>query len=510
MTLAPRWLTPHRAVLLGLLALTLSAFAAAEIDADFAYRPADLAASLVVALVVSWAVSALGAAAVRVPPGADSWAITALILFFVLPAGTGTAALATVAIGTAAAAASKYVLAWRRRLIVNPAVAGAVVAYALAYAGVTVGGETLSYPSWWIAAKPLLWPMVVIGVLVVTAIARWPMVLVFLAAALVTIGVVSGYGDGALSTWLISSPMFFAAAIMLPEPLTSPASRLPRTVYAAGVGVLMYWQQSWEISDAYTLEFVPEIALLVGCLFAFAVRVGTGRAARPHLVVRDVAPVAEHSWTVALDGERRHHFAPGQWATLSAPSWRSPLWHRTRRVFSYVSSPAADDVEFAFTAVDPVSDYKSALIEGRTTRLYVDDRGGDFVLPKHGSAPLVLLASGIGITPMISMLRSVDDDVLARCTVVHVVRSAHREAFDDDFAAARAAGARVRVLHGPELSGGFGASQLAEHLDVPSGAHYYVSGSPAFVRRTTAAIRRLDPAGGWNPLRLHRDSFVGY
>lgn len=95
-------------------------------------------------------VTVAGAALVRVPPGSDSWAITELILFFLMGI-TDVASAVSMIVAAGAAAASKYVLVWRRRLIVNPAVAGAVVAYGLAYAGVSVGGTQLSSPFWWVA-----------------------------------------------------------------------------------------------------------------------------------------------------------------------------------------------------------------------------------------------------------------------------------------------------------------------------------------------------------------------
>ncbi len=192
--------------------------------------------------------------------------------------------MATVATGAVIASASKYLIAWRRRLIVNPAVAGAVGCYALAFAGV---GQ-VDFPFWWVAAEPMLIPMIVVGALVVTLIRDWQLVTVFVVASLVTIGVVELVRGGQdLRTWIVSSPMLFVAAIMLPEPLTSPATRLHRLIYAALVGVLMHCQHTVEVTDSYTLAFVPEVALLVGCSYAFAVRLATRTARRVRL---DVPP----------------------------------------------------------------------------------------------------------------------------------------------------------------------------------------------------------------------------
>ena len=305
---------------------------------------------------------------------------------------------------------------------------------------------------------------------------------------------------------------------MLPEPLTSPPRALGRVAYAAGVGFLMYCGMSVEVTSAYTLEFVPEIALLFGCLFTFVVRLAAGSAVRAVIDVSAAESLADRTWLTRSAEVSAAGFLPGQWASLSAPSWSALLWGRTRRVFSFVNAPG-QPTEFAFTANEPVSDFKRDLIEGRTRRIYLDDVGGDFALPRSPLAtrsPLVLIASGIGITPIVSMVRTLDARQLAGCTVIHVVRTADRATFGDDLAEARAAGAQVVVIESAELADGLDSETLtgllgeAERSGDQRRPHYFVSGNPEFVRRTSAAIRRSDPATRTNRIRLHRDAFTGY
>ncbi|MGV9857694.1 FAD-dependent oxidoreductase [Gordonia sp. NPDC003425] len=524
--LIPAWLTAHRAVLVALVVLAAVSFVVAATDDEFAYRPAALAVSLLMALVVSAVVTVAGAALVRVPPGSDSWAITGLILFFLMPGITDVASAVSMIVAAGAAAASKYVLVWRRRLIVNPAVAGAVVAYGLAYSGVSVGGTQLSSPFWWVAAEPLFWPMVVIGLLLVTVLRVWEPVMVYLAVALITIGVVELVRGGQdLQLWFVSTPTFFVAAVMLPEPLTSPSTRLHRAVYAALVAVLMFWQQTFEITTSFTLEFVPQIALLAGCLYAFAVRLAGRAPAGRTVLATSAQPIAAQ--TFELDGRSSAPvgFTPGQWAMLSAPSWSTPLWGGSRRVFSFASAPDDDAVRFGFTvgSAGGVSSYKSALIEGTTHRLYLDVVGGDFTLPRAWRRdaarrpPVVLIASGIGITPFASMVAAglASDKNLTGLRLVHVVRAADRAVYTADLAAAAAAGAQLDVIESADpakefadparLSAIVGATWTGD-----AATRYYVSGAPDFVRNTATSVRRMESGVGWRFWRLRTDTFLGY
>ncbi|GAC53052.1 oxidoreductase [Gordonia amicalis] len=506
---ARRQLTPYRAVGCGLLLLAVAAFVVSVVDADFGYGPDELAVWLLVAVGVSGAATYLFAAVFRVPPNSDSWLITGLILFFVVPGGEHP--VATLAVGAGIAAVSKYVLAWRRRLIVNPAVAGAVGVYALAYAGV----DWLSFPFWWVAAEPLLIPMIVIGAAVVTLIREWLLVTVFIVASLVTIGVVELVRGGQdLSTWLVSSPMLFVAAIMLPEPLTSPARQPHRLIYAVLVGVLMHCQYTVAVTDSYTLAFVPEVALLAGSLYAFVVRLATRTARRIRLDV-ETASLADRTYALrGVPAGGAPSFRAGQWSSVSVPRWSAPVWVGSRRVFSFVSAPKESPVEFGFTVTGEPSPFKAALIDGRATRAYVDEIGGDFVLPRGfpGKGRVVLLASGIGITPFVSMVRSLDGGDLSGLTMVHVLRSSERTVYDDELDAARESSARVVTIIAPELADGVDdADRLAELVGPDSaGAHYYVSGTPGFVERTSSTIRHLDPATRLRPWRIHTDSFTGY
>ena len=70
----------------------------------------------------------------------------------------------------------------------------------------------------------------------------------------------------ALNEMFLYSPLFFFAFVMLTEPLTSPTMRFPRLAFAALVGFL--FAPNVHIGSFY---FTPELALVIGNLFAWAV-----------------------------------------------------------------------------------------------------------------------------------------------------------------------------------------------------------------------------------------------
>ncbi len=116
----------------------------------------------------------------------ESSLITAGILLFVLYPTVEPMGLVGIAIAGAVASASKYVIAWRGRHIVNPAAVGAT---ALSVITALSGAYALGAAGWWVGTPGLAAPVILLGFFVVARADKLRPVLLFLVIALVVAAV---------------------------------------------------------------------------------------------------------------------------------------------------------------------------------------------------------------------------------------------------------------------------------------------------------------------------------
>src|SRR5204863_7841010 len=142
--------------------------------------------------------------------------------------------------------------------------------------------------------------------LLVRKLQRFDLVATFILVAVATVLAAtapSDYGT-ALTETLQSSPLFFFAFVMLTEPLTAPAKRLPRLAFAALVGFL--FTPNIHIGSFYSS---PELALLVGNLFAYA----ASPKGRFVLTLQRIEQSAADSYDYIFHSPRKLAFQAGQY-----------------------------------------------------------------------------------------------------------------------------------------------------------------------------------------------------
>jgi predicted ferric reductase len=127
---------------------------------------------------------------------------------------------------------------------------------------------------------------------------------------------------------------------------------------------------------------------------------------RPY-TVEQVIPERGRSWTLVLkpQGHAGARFRPGQFAWLSI--WSSPF-DFSEHPFSYSSS--AEYPSHPTFTIKALGDFTSRIGEITPgTRVYIDGPYGGFTPERCAAPAFVFLAGGVGITPIISMLRTLAD-----------------------------------------------------------------------------------------------------
>ena len=127
----------------------------------------------------------------------------------------------------------------------------------------------------------------------------------------------------------------------------------------------------------------------------------------PYRVVA-VEPERGDAWTVTFEpvGHGGVRFQPGQFAWLTM---RSSPFAMKEHPFSFSSSPAGGGGRLAFT-IKELGDFTHTikdLVPGEVG--YVDGPYGAFTIDRHPAPGYVFIAGGIGIAPIMSMLRTLAD-----------------------------------------------------------------------------------------------------
>ena len=211
------------------------------------------------------------------------------------------------------------------------------------------------------------------------------------------------------------------------------------------------------------------------------------------------------------DGKALPQFQPGQYLTfrINVPGHSEPLI----RCYSLSDRPHPDYYRITIKRVPPPPDVPEAP-PGVVSNYFIDHvREGDildvqaprgnFVLDTTRTSPIVLIAGGIGITPLLSMLASIVDQQIEReVWLFHGVRNRREHALRDqiDKLNQRHERTRVIVCHSAPLPEDKQGRDyvFAEHISVPmlqnvlqsSNYDYYVCGPPPMMANIIPALKK--------------------
>lgn len=461
--------------------------------------PTELVVSLGLILIPAYLVDRSFGRIFNVPTNMESALITSLILFLVVsPASSVASGLALVLAG-AVSSASKFLVVWNRKHIFNPA----------AFAAALLSLTGLQAVTWWIGSSAF-WPLTaLLGLVMVRKVRRFPLVLTFGAVSVVFQAILFLHGQqdlgASMKHALFASPLIFLGSIMLTEPATMPPRRGLQMLFGALVAV--FYIGAWQVGP---LVIYPEVALLLGNIFAFAV----SPKVRVRLELKEIQRVSERVYNYIFIPERQFKFLPGQYMewTLAGVPYDS---RGNRRSFTIASSPTESTIQLGMKYYEPASTYKGKFEKLRPGDvLYGSQLAGSFTLAGNEQKKLAFVAGGIGITPFRSMIKYLSDNNQAADIVLLYEVSDPREfAYTRVLKDARRIGIKtIPIVTNPkhQSSATVNAKISAELLSqlVPDYAErlFYISGPNAMVDAHKRYLRHL----GVYDHRIRTDHFSGY
>lgn len=416
----------------------------------------------------------------------ESELITALILSSIIGplnplVGSGLIFLAAVA---AISQASKYLLAYRKKHLFNPA--GLAVLTSAVFLNQNA--------SWWIGDRHLL-PIMLIGGFLILRKLRWfHLSLSFLIVY--TLGSIGLYG-GRLDFISLLSPLIFFGTVMLIEPQTAPSGKLRRMLYGASIAALLLLITKFT-SWPYTLE----LALITGN-FAFW-WTKTKRKITLKFLRREQA--AEKIYKFVFEPLTSFRFMPGQFLEWTLPHPNADT-RGVRRWFTISASPTEKEIFLTTKIIDHRSTFKQALFDlPAGTEIMTSDPDGDFILPKNTATKLAFIAGGIGITPFRSMVKFLlDKDQKRDIVLLYTAKYKAEFCFQDLFEQARSVGLNTFYLE-TEKTGFITTELIKNKITDWDSRTFYISGPEPMVE----AYQKMLKQTGIKDAGIKTDFFPGY
>lgn len=424
-------ITMYRLMLYYLILLVLIS----GIFGSLGYLPYDLlnlSISSAIALTVSYISNKLFSKIFKIDSNFESVFITSLILVLIMPVFF-TKDWMFLSIASFIAITSKYIFAFNKRHIFNPAAISAVVT------SILFGYSA----SWWIGDKVMFPFLLIGGLLIIRKIQRERLLITFIISFLILsscfVILSGGVFDTLFTIWkitLLESPFPFFVAVMLIEPLTSPARRNEQMIFAIIVSIFYTLPQIGAIS----LPITPEMSLIAGNIFSYIFYPNY----RLILNLQEKLKLSKDTFSFIFKKENNLIFLPGQYMEWTLPH-KSVDGRGNRRYFTISSSPTEKNLVITVKFYNSPSSYKNELQNiNNKKRITASQVSGDFVLPNNINTPLAFIAGGVGITPFRSMIKYIlDKNLKVNIILIYSNRTEDEILFPDLFKSAEKNGVKT-------------------------------------------------------------------
>lgn len=211
----------------------------------------------------------------------------------------------------------------------------------------------------------------------------------------------------------------------------------------------------------------------------------------------EIKNVAEDFYTVRLERPENYNWLPGQFLKISIPERTSEF-----RILSIASIPQENEILLGTKSRgEDISAFKKLLFSLQPgDEVEISAPSGLFNF-KDDTTPMVMFASGIGITPILAMLKALKKDQTVELVYACFTSYPFKDKIES--LATNHPGLKIHyTVEVPETTAKL--EELARQYQ--NGAYYYTSGSPGVIK----AVQTNYLDWGIDKQRLISDSFVGY
>jgi 3-phenylpropionate/trans-cinnamate dioxygenase ferredoxin reductase subunit len=225
--------------------------------------------------------------------------------------------------------------------------------------------------------------------------------------------------------------------------------------------------------------------------------------------VESVLPETHNTYNITLkpDAKSVKHHKPGQFAflELKRPGRKSEI-----HPFTIASSPTFD-TGLRFT-IKQSGNFTNTIDQTRTSdKAYVEAPYGQFSFLNYARKPILFIAGGVGITPIMSMMRYLRDTgdfrrallLYGSCTRKDIIFEDELKALPENFEV-------IHILSDPDddwdgLKGFVTEEVIADRAgSVLDEAEVFVCGPPQMMDKVIASLKHLDV----NPAHIHYERFT--
>jgi glycine betaine catabolism B len=436
----------------------------------------------------------------KAPASTESYAITALILFFILAPVSNLQDVVITVVAGVFAMGSKYVFAINRTPIFNPA----------AFAAVLIGLLGFGNAIWWVGSAVLLPFVFLIGFVIVRKVRKFSLFFSFFLTAVIVVSIVNlTHGLSVIDSItqsFISWPILFLGTIMVTEPATVPPRKNVTLLYGLLIGIVFGLQ-----FHVGPLSSSPEFALIVGNIFSYFV----SKKKKYLLLLQEKKKITATVYDFIFQPNEKIAFLPGQYMEWIVPH-RQVDSRGNKRYFTIASSPTEQAIHLGIKVSLPKgSSYKKALVAMDSgQRLLAGSIVGDFILPSGARKKLVFIAGGIGITPFRSMIKCLIDKGEQRDIVLFYACSQKDEfVYQEIFSQATSLGVQTVFVLTSSIpndwqgeQGRIDQTMIQKYVYDISERLYYLSGPDSMV----SGYRKVLLGMGVSRKNIITDYFSGY